>query len=210
MKQDRNPTQDQNPTNELAVTDWFHDLQAGRPGAESKIYRHYYPRLVRFAVRTIGNSPRRWWDEEDVVSKAFASFFRRGREGSFRVILNRNDLWKLLATITKRKTINQIRDQQCERRGGASMPMAEAELADCNLSLAEVCADVESPSAIVDNAEAHVRALAVLDPDLAEIAMYRLQGFTNVEIAAKINRSVPTVERRLRMIRQKWQHEGIA
>jgi DNA-directed RNA polymerase specialized sigma24 family protein len=185
MKQDRNPTQDQNPTNELAVTDWFHDLQAGRPGAESKIYRHYYPRLVRFAVRTIGNSPRRWWDEED-------------------------ELWKLLATITKRKTINQIRDQQCERRGGASMPMAEAELADCNLSLAEVCADVESPSAIVDNAEAHVRALAVLDPDLAEIAMYRLQGFTNVEIAAKINRSVPTVERRLRRIRQKWQHEGIA
>jgi RNA polymerase sigma factor (sigma-70 family) len=196
--------------NELAVTDWFNDLQAGTPGAESKIYRHYYPRLVRFAVRTIGNSPRRWWDEEDVVSKAFTSFFRRSREGNFRVILNRNELWKLLATITKRKAINQIRDQQSVRRGGATMPLAEAELADCNLSLAEVCEEAESPSAIVDNAEAHVRALAVLDPDLAEVAICRLQGFTNVEIAAKINRSVPTVERRLRLIRQKWLLEGIA
>jgi DNA-directed RNA polymerase specialized sigma24 family protein len=195
---------------DLAVTDWIKDLHAGRPGAETKLYHHFYPRLLRFAVRTIGNSPRRWWDEEDVVSKAFASYFRRSREGDFRVALDRNELWKLLATITKRKTMNQIRDQQTERRGGASLPMAEAELADRNLSLADVCVYTESPCAIVSSAESHIRALAVLDPDLAEVAFCKLSGYTNVEIAARIDRSVPTVERRLRLIREKWLSEGIA
>jgi RNA polymerase sigma factor (sigma-70 family) len=195
---------------DLAVTDWIQDLDQGRSGAELKLYRHFYPRLVRFAVRTIGNSPRRWWDEEDVVSKAFASFFRRSKNGDFKAILNRNELWKLLATITKRKTINHIRDQQTVRRGGPSMPLAEAELSDQNLSLADVCQDRRSPFAIVDFAEAKARALSVLNPELAEVANCRFDGYTNVEIAARINRSVPTVERRLRLIRKKWLHEGIA
>lgn len=194
---------------DLNVTKWFHDLRAGRPGAESKLYRHYYAKMVRLAQRTIGNSPRRWWDEEDVVSRAFVSFFRRSRQGEFQVVMDRNELWKLLATIAKRKTINQIRDQQTERRGGDQIPIAESDLADCDMSLDDVCQVHQSPSAILEDAELQIRALALLDPDLAEIALCRLHGFTNVEIAARINRSVPTVERRLRMIRERWADEGL-
>ncbi|HIF34958.1 MAG TPA: sigma-70 family RNA polymerase sigma factor [Planctomycetaceae bacterium] len=206
----RNKMNERGSNTDLAVTEWIQDLNHGRSGAESKLYRHFYPRLVRFAVRMIGNSPRRWWDEEDVVSKAFASFFRRSKNGDFNAILNRNELWRLLATITKRKAINHIRDQQTVRRGGASLPMADAELSDQNLSLADVCKDSLSPVAIVEIAEAKARALAVLDPELAEVASCRFDGYTNVEIAARINRSVPTVERRLRLIRQKLLHEGLA
>jgi DNA-directed RNA polymerase specialized sigma24 family protein len=35
----------------------------------------------------------------------------------------------------------------------------------------------------------------------------KLEGYTNEEIAAKIGRALPTVERRLRLIRQRWQGE---
>jgi hypothetical protein len=34
-----------------------------------------------------------------------------------------------------------------------------------------------------------------------------MEGWTNVEIAAKLGRAVPTVERRLRMIRKIWGQE---
>ena len=47
--------------------------------------------------------------------------------------------------------------------------------------------------------------LESLDEPLRRIAVYKLEGLTNEEIAAEIRRSLPTVERRLRLIRQKWE-----
>jgi DNA-directed RNA polymerase specialized sigma24 family protein len=46
------------------------------------------------------------------------------------------------------------------------------------------------------------------DEELREIALLKLQGFTNEEIAARIGRALPTVERRLRLIRQTWKEEA--
>jgi DNA-directed RNA polymerase specialized sigma24 family protein len=48
------------------------------------------------------------------------------------------------------------------------------------------------------------RLLELLDPDLQQIALLKLEGRTNEEIAALISRSLPTVERRLKLIRDKW------
>jgi DNA-directed RNA polymerase specialized sigma24 family protein len=39
------------------------------------------------------------------------------------------------------------------------------------------------------------------------MVLYKLDGHTNAEIAAKIGRSLPTVERRLRLIRDIWREE---
>ena len=44
---------------------------------------------------------------------------------------------------------------------------------------------------------------------LRTIALLKLEGHTNDEIAARIGRSVPTVERRLRLIRQTWKEERV-
>ena len=47
--------------------------------------------------------------------------------------------------------------------------------------------------------------LAALDEEfLREVAMYKLEGYTNEEIAEKISRSVKTVERKLALIRKLW------
>jgi DNA-directed RNA polymerase specialized sigma24 family protein len=47
-----------------------------------------------------------------------------------------------------------------------------------------------------------------LDDEMRVIVLSKLDGYTNVEIAARIERSVPTIERRLRLLRERWQQEG--
>jgi DNA-directed RNA polymerase specialized sigma24 family protein len=45
------------------------------------------------------------------------------------------------------------------------------------------------------------------DGELRSIVLYKLEGYSNDEVAEKIGRSVPTIERRLRLVREKWLKE---
>ena len=52
------------------------------------------------------------------------------------------------------------------------------------------------------------RLLSLLgDGDLRKLAIWKMEGYTNEEIAGKLGRSVPTVERKLARIRQAWERE---
>jgi hypothetical protein len=57
-------------------------------------------------------------------------------------------------------------------------------------------------------AEEYQRLLERLaDPDLQALAVAKMEGYTNEEIAERFDCSVRTIERRLRLIRKKWQQE---
>jgi DNA-directed RNA polymerase specialized sigma24 family protein len=45
------------------------------------------------------------------------------------------------------------------------------------------------------------------DDVLRSIAVWKMEGLTNQEIAARLGCAVPTVERRLRLIRKTWSAE---
>jgi DNA-directed RNA polymerase specialized sigma24 family protein len=45
------------------------------------------------------------------------------------------------------------------------------------------------------------------DAELREIALAKMVGYTNAEIAAKLGCAEVTVERRLRLIRKTWEKE---
>ena len=45
------------------------------------------------------------------------------------------------------------------------------------------------------------------DKEQRRIALRKLEGYSNEEIAAEIGRSLPTVERRLKMIREIWKED---
>ncbi len=49
--------------------------------------------------------------------------------------------------------------------------------------------------------------LLLADDELRRIALLKLEGYTNEELAQRIGRSIPTVERRLRLIRETWKVE---
>ena len=52
--------------------------------------------------------------------------------------------------------------------------------------------------------EQYQRLLKLLDDEQRAIAIAKLEGLTNAEIAARLNRSLRTIERKLQLIRSIW------
>jgi RNA polymerase sigma factor (sigma-70 family) len=196
-----------------SVSQWIEALGARDEAAAAKLWQRYYRRLVALAWKKLRDAPRRVADEEDVVLSAFRTFCQRAREKQFPNLRDRNDLWQLIVRITERKAYDQLRAQNRKKRGGGRVA-GESVLAGCQASesgagIHGVAGPEPTPEFAAEAAEAMEGLLARLDDEeLREIALLKLQGFTNEEIAARIGRALPTVERRLRLIRQTWKEEA--
>jgi DNA-directed RNA polymerase specialized sigma24 family protein len=65
-----------------------------------------------------------------------------------------------------------------------------------------------SPEEAAEVAEGYSRLLDLLGDDrLRRIANWKLEGYTNEEIAERVPCSVATVERKLRRIRRAWRRQ---
>ena len=109
---------------------------------------------------------------------------------------DRGDLWKILATITVRKASRLARRER--RRKGANEHRAVEDFAD----------DVPNPEIAAISKQEVQRLFELLNDEvLRQIAYRKLEGETNSQIAEAIGKSVPTVERKLRAIRELWSAE---
>jgi DNA-directed RNA polymerase specialized sigma24 family protein len=187
-----------------SVTDWIAGLKAGDEDAAQKLWENYFRRLVGLARRKLRGAPRRVADEEDVALSAFASFCRGARQGRFPRLCDRNNLWPLLLKITARKAVDWIEHERCQKRGGGAV-RGESALAG---SPDEVIGPGPTPAFAAEAAEECRRLLGLLtDPELRSVAVWKLEGYTNAEIAARLGCVTGTVERKLRVIRTVWGQE---
>jgi DNA-directed RNA polymerase specialized sigma24 family protein len=148
------------------------------------------------ARKLLGDAPRGAADEEDVALSAFHSFCIRAAEGKFPVLEDRDDLWRILATITVRKASRLARRER--RRKGIDVQQAMDEFSD----------DFPSPEFAAISKQEMCRLFDLLDDQTLRLVAYgRLVGESNAQIAQSIGKSVPTVERKLRAIRQLWSAE---
>jgi RNA polymerase sigma factor (sigma-70 family) len=197
-----------------SVTGWITDLSAGDEAAAERIFDRYFDKIVRLARSNLRKSRRRAADEEDVALQALASFFRGASDGRFSELKDRHDLWRLLATITIRKAAAQVRSEQRHKRGnglvrGESVFVRTAEEAR-HSGLEDTEGPDPTPELVATMVENCQRLLDRLPDDtLRAVALYRLQGFTQEEIAKKIGRAEETVLRKLRRIREIWTQESI-
>jgi DNA-directed RNA polymerase specialized sigma24 family protein len=193
--------------NQGSVSHWLGLLQAGETAAAQPLWERYFQRLVRLARHKLAGAPRLVADEEDVALSAFDSFCRSARGGRFPQLGDRDDLWRLLMLLTARKASHLRRDQGRRKRGGAVVhggPLDPSELA----SLDEVLGREPTPQFAAEVAEEYRRLLAALgDADLEAVALWKLEGYENTEIAAKLGCAPRTVERRLQLIRRLWEKE---
>ncbi len=185
-----------------SVTQFFGQLRAGDPGAAEQLWARFFPRLVALARAALAGRPQRAADADDAAQSAFASFCLRVQAGEFRVA-DRADLWNLLGVITTRKARKQVRREAAEKRGGGHV-LTEAALTHPDgapLPLDEVA--VARPA---DEFDIHCEELlGQLDPELREIALLRLLGFRNREIADRLACTERKVERKLNLIRLAWE-----
>jgi DNA-directed RNA polymerase specialized sigma24 family protein len=195
-----------------SVTYWLQQLQAGEQEAFQQLWERYFERLVGLARQKLRGAPGRAADEEDVALSAFDSFFRGAREGRFPQLLDRDDLWQVLVVIAGRKAVNLALHERRLKRGGgkvwvASDLAAEDSAADGPTFAALIGRELD-PGFAVQVAEECRRLLESLgDGELRAVALWKMEGYTNEEIAAKMGRKVLTVTRKLNMIRRLWEKE---
>jgi DNA-directed RNA polymerase specialized sigma24 family protein len=195
-----------------SITVWIGRLKAGDSAAAAPLWENYYTRLVNQARRKLGGKAPVAADEEDVALSAFDSFFRRAREGRFPNLDDRDDLWKLLMSITARKAFNLVRNERREKRGGGNVRQASTLTAEGEAdAFADILGCEPTPELAAQVAEECERLLDGLgDADLRAVAVAKMEGWTNAEIALQRGASVATVERKLNLIRKRWQREANA
>jgi RNA polymerase sigma factor (sigma-70 family) len=193
-----------------SVTQWLQDLRAGQSFATGQLWQRYYERLVRLAAHSLRNSPRRVADEEDVAIAAFASFCRGATEGRFPRLQDRDDLWQVLVMLTLRKAANQLKHDRRQKRGheqvrGESVWKA---LGEDTAGIDSVVGREPTPEFALEVAEECERLLTGLGDDvLRRVAVAKMEGYTNGEIAAQLGVKLRTVERKLKLIRELWVEE---
>ena len=197
------------PRDSASVSVWVQRLSGGDKGLPAeKLWERYYGRLVALARAKLGGLPRRVADEEDVALSAFDSFCQGALRGSFPELNDRDNLWRLLVTITARKAY-QLKLKSGRRKRGGNTVLDEAALAtyggNGEIELEHFIASEPTPEFAAQAAEEFQHLLACLEDDrLQKLALWKMEGFTHEEIAAKLDCAPRTVKRRLLLIRALW------
>jgi DNA-directed RNA polymerase specialized sigma24 family protein len=191
------------------ITHWLRLLQAGEREAVQKLWEGYFRRLVMLARKKLGELPRRAADEDDVALSAFDSFCRGAEAGRFPQLEDRDDLWRVLVTITARKATDLIAHEGRDKRDWRRLQEQLAGDSDSGGPLLRMLFSQEpDPAFAVEVADEVEHLLSRLPNDeLRQIALGKLEGYTNEEIAQRIELAPATVERRLRLIRKHWASE---
>jgi DNA-directed RNA polymerase specialized sigma24 family protein len=186
---------------EDSVVRWLGQLRSREPAAARELWEQYFGPMVELARSKLRGVPARAADEEDVALSAFKSFCRAVEGGRYPDLFDRDGLWALLVTITVRKAVDLKRhEHRRKRRAPAEAGAADQPEPD------DVAGREPDPEIGARIAEECQRLLGLLtDPTLRTIALRKMEGFTNAEIAADLGVVGRTVERKLNLIRRLWE-----
>jgi DNA-directed RNA polymerase specialized sigma24 family protein len=183
-----------------SVTHWLGVLKAGDTAAAGPLWQRYFPKLVALARARLAGFPRRAADEEDIALSAFHSFCRDAAAGRLPRLDDRDDLWRVLLLITGQKAVDLVRRETAGKRGGA--------VASATPHFDAIAGTEPTPEFAALVADEFRRLLDKLpDADLKTLAVWKMEGYSNEEIARRWGCVPRTVERRLKVIRSLWAGE---
>jgi DNA-directed RNA polymerase specialized sigma24 family protein len=192
-----------------SISMWISKVKVGDEDAAQKIWERFFEKLVRLTRKRLEGAPRAAADEDDVVLSAFDSFFRGATRGRFPKLSDRDDLWQVLVMITERKAIDLKQHERRQKRGGGKVRhdgqlAREGEAAEAS-PLGQIADLMPTAEFAIEAAEQCQRLFERLGDDtLRSVALWKLEGYTTEEIAAKLECVPRTIERKLRMIRTIW------
>jgi DNA-directed RNA polymerase specialized sigma24 family protein len=195
-----------------SVTHWIAQLQAGDATAAQPLWEAYFRRLVGLARKKLQGIARRAADEEDVALSAFDSFCRAAAQGRYPQLADRDDLWQQLVLITARKAVDLVHHERRLKRGGGTVRGDSALLcpedSSADAGMQQVVGHEPTPAFAAQVAEECQRLLSELNnPELRSVALWKMEGYTHEEIAAKLGCVKRTVDRKLWRIRSIWGKE---
>lgn len=191
-----------------SITRMIRAVKSGDADALAPLWERYSQHLRRIARRVIFQSRLRAADEDDIVATTFQRLWRAAQRGQLDAVQGRESLSRLLSKMTTQGAIDLLRGEQRQCRGGGTVRGDSVFGGDDSTGatgFASVPDDALPPDLVV-MAEEETKALMryLEDDQLASIAVARMEGFSNREIADLLECSSSTVERSVRLIRKKW------
>lgn len=189
-----------------SVKEWLGRLEAGDDLAAARLWNVYFDRLVHLAHSRLQAKHRKVSDAEDIALSAFYSFCRGVENKKYPGLSDSHGLWRLLVSITIHKLLHVVRDQKRLKRGGHFHELRGFDSSsDSIAAVNQIVSREPSPEFAMEVAEQYERMMLSLgDKDLVQLATWKMEGFSNDEIAKKLNRATRTVERKLQLIRKIW------
>ncbi len=191
-----------------SVQGWLERLEAGDDLAAERLWNAYFDRLVHLAHGRLQVKHRKVSDAEDIALSAFHSFCRGVENKKFPALSDSHGLWRLLVSITIHKLLHVVRDENRLKRGGQFHELNGFDSSsDSIAAVNQIVSREPSPEFAVEVAEQYQEMMLSLDDDeLVQLATWKMEGYSNDEIAKKLNRATRTVERKLQLIRKIWMH----
>ncbi|TWU38396.1 ECF-type sigma factor [Novipirellula artificiosorum] len=200
--------------NSTNVSHWIDQVKLGDSVAANQLWHHYYDRLVRMTQAKLRGQNRGVSDEEDIVLSVFESFYRAAEQGRFPDLAGRDDLWRLLLKMSARKVVDKRRHDQRQRRGATAKVQPIHGIGD-EQAMIEVIGNEPTPEMVLMMTESFDQLLKLLGDEhvgggqLQEIAIGKMEGHSNADLAERMQCSERTIERRLNLIREKCRQELI-
>ena len=211
MTNDRTPSSSAVRINESAqsfgsITGQFVQFRDGDPHALNTLWERFFPRMLALARKSLAGETRFVPDPDEVVQRAFVRLWQRTQRGSLDGDVDRNDLWRVLSRLTVQITHDQARREVAERRGAGQVRSASALQTDSSHGC-----DLDQRFSALPAPECDLiceELLSQLDDSLRRIALLKLSGHTNAEIATTLGVHERTIERKLQVIRVVWEDQA--
>src|SRR5262249_41031491 len=179
-----------------SITRLIRAVQDGSDTAIRPLLAAYFDRLVQLARKRLQNMPGLGGYDEDLALRSFHSVYERLRDPARPLELaGRDDLWRLLATRTISRAIDLIRRHHPEE-------------VTREQDFTQLLTREPTPLEAAEVADECRRLLESLpEPELRLIALLKVEGYTNEEIATQLDCVPRTIERKMSRIRLLWKHE---
>lgn len=178
----------------MSDSDFLSRLHRATPSSFDELDRLYRNRLCALVQRQFNPKYARREDPEDIAQSVFRTFFRGIDEKRF-YLDHSTSIWKLLATLTRRKVLKHV-----ERHTAAKCNPANEVDSPVDLSHSREPGP-EDVATFLDSLEQLSKKLASPGP---EILGLMLQGYKQVDIAKELGCSESMVKRTIKKIREQF------
>jgi len=193
-----------------SVSSWIRKLEKGDQTAAYRLWDRYGEALQRIARSKFGPALNATFDEQDLAQSVFMALWKNAESGRLEQIKDRHELWWLLLEITRRRALSRMEYNQAAKRLPESGNAKSASSSSGDIDpLANIADPRElSPEVISILTEEHERFMSLLrDDTMRSIARLHLEDFSLEEIAIRVDVSVRTITRKLKIIRDIWAKE---
>jgi len=186
---------------ELSDAELVERWREGDEDAATILHERHLTRLLNLVGRHLADKFNSRLDPDDVVQSVFRSIFRLTKEGRFE-FEGDGDFWKLLLTMALNKVRNTVRHHPAGKRDPAVESVSTSADGVDNY-LVNRLSSQPTIQEIVSFADMLELVLNKLEPDQQMLIQYRIEGYTQKEIAEKLGCDDRTVRRMFAKIRNR-------